>query len=85
MPNQNLEWCYLQQWRQRQYIKLQEHRTVYVDCELDESSEDVPQVITLPEEVELTNRAICKWLSDEYGWLVADWRVVETPETLELI
>ena len=71
----NLEWFYIQQWQRKQYEKLQEHRTVLVDWETDGEDVDVPSVVRIPKGVALTNLGICSWLSEEYGWLVADWKV----------
>ena len=78
----NLEWFYIQQWQRKQYEKLQEHRTVLVEWETDGKDVDVPSVVRIPKGVALTNLGICNWLSNEYGWLVADWKVAK--DALEL-
>jgi len=47
---------------------------VEVDWETDGEEVDLPKVVQLPLDLEVTNEAICKYLSDTYGWLVNNWR-----------
>ena len=77
----NLEWFYIQQWNRKQYEKLQEHRTVLVEWETDGEEVDIPSIVKIPKGVALTNLGICSYLSEEYGWLVNDWKVAR--ESLE--
>ena len=71
------QWFYIQQWKQRAWERLLEHRTVRVQWQCDEidQREILPQCVKLPPEVELTNEGICNYLSDEFGWCVYDWSV----------
>ena len=48
---------------------------VEVNWETDGEEVDIPSVVYIPKNLELTNEAVCKYLSDTYGWLVNDWRI----------
>jgi len=71
------EWYYMQQWQQKSWEALLEHRTVRVSWNIDngEQVETLPQFVKIPKEVELTNKSISKYLSDTFGWCVLDWNV----------
>ena len=76
------EWFYLRQWRQRSWERLLEHRSVqiYWDTDDEDQREILPKYVTLPPEVELTNEAICNYLSNTFGWCVKDWTVADRKE-----
>jgi len=71
------EWFYMQQWQQKSWEALLEHRTVRVSWDIDngEQAETLPQFVKIPAEVELTNKSISKYLSDTFDWCVLDWNV----------
>ena len=71
------QWFYIRQWKQKAWQRLLEHRTVRVSWDTDEEDqrESLPQFVQIPEGIELTNDKICKYLSDTFGWCVADWSV----------
>lgn len=71
------EWFYMQQWQQKSWEALLEHRTVRVSWDTDngEQVETLPQFVKIPAEVELTNKSISQYLSDTFGWRVLDWNV----------
>jgi len=71
------EWFYMQQWQQKSWEALLEHRTVRVSWDTDngEQVETLPQFVKIPAEVELTNKSISQYLSDTFGWCVLDWNV----------
>ena len=73
----NNQWFYLRQWRQKAWQRLLEHRTVRVSWDADDGDqrETLPQFVRIPEEIELTNDGICNYLSETFGWCVADWSV----------
>ena len=73
----NNQWFYIRQWKQKAWERLLEHRTVRVSWDTDngDQRESLPQFVQIPAEVELTNDGICTYLSDTYGWCVADWSV----------
>ena len=76
------QWFYIQQWQKLSYERLKAHRTVRVswDSEGKDQREVLPQFVTLPAEVELTNQGICNYLSDTFGWTVYDWSVSQRKE-----
>lgn len=47
---------------------------VQVEWETDGAEVDLPSIVTIPNNVEINNEAVCNYLSDTYGWLVLDWR-----------
>ena len=71
------QWFYIQQWKQRAWESLLEHRTVRVQWDTDglDQREILPKIVKIPEGVELTNEGICGYLSDTYSWCVSDWNV----------
>ena len=71
------QWFYMQQWRQRAWERLLEHRTVRVMWQTDDidQREILPKFVKLPNDVELTNEGICKYLTDTYEGCVYDWSV----------
>ena len=68
---------YIRQWKQKAWERLLEHRTVRVSWDTDEEDqrEMLPQFVEIPAGIELTNDGICNYLSDSFGWCVADWSV----------
>ena len=73
----NLSWFYSRMWAQKRWEKLLETRTVRVVWETDGEEVELPETVKLPDDLDLTNEAISNYLSDEYGWLVLDWGVIE--------
>ena len=73
----NNQWFYIRQWKQKAWERLLEHRTVRVSWDTDDEDqrETLPQFVQIPKGIELTNEGICTYLSDTYGWCVADWSV----------
>ena len=71
------QWFYIRQWKQQAWERLLEHRTVRVSWDTPEENqtETMPQIVKLPKEVKLTNEGISNYLSDTFGWCVADWHV----------
>ena len=73
----NLSWFYSRMWAKKRWQKLLETRTVKVIWETDGEEVELPEIVKLPDDLDLTNEAISNYLSDEYGWLVLDWGVIE--------
>ena len=75
----NNQWFYLQQWRQRAWERLLEHRTVRVswDTAEEDQRETMPQFVRIPDGIDLTNEGISNYLSDTFGWCVRDWSVAD--------
>lgn len=49
---------------------------VEVKWETDENEVDLPHIVKLPKEVNITsNEEVCSYLSNEFGWLVNEWNV----------
>ena len=73
----NNQWFYIRQWKQKAWERLLEHRTVRVSWDTDEEDqrETLPQFVQIPEGIELTNEGISDYLSETFGWCVADWFV----------
>jgi len=73
------QWFYIRQWKRAAWERLLEHRTVRVswDAPEEDQRETMPQFVKLPKEVELTNEGISNYLSDTFGWCVADWHVAK--------
>lgn len=44
---------------------------VKVEWETDGEAVDLPEIVTVPEDVE--EDQVSDWLSDEFGWLVLGW------------
>jgi len=72
------QWFYIQRWQQKSWESLLEHRTVRVSWKIDDGSQEetLPQVVKIPDGVELTNKSILTYLTDTFGWRVLDWNVV---------
>ena len=50
-------------------------KAVIVEWETDGRNPDLPERVELPDQLtEYTNKSICDFLSDTYGWLVKDWK-----------
>ena len=73
----NLSWFYSRMWAQKRWERLLETRTVKVIWQTDGEEVELPEIVKLPDDLDLTNEAISNYLSDEYGWLVLDWGVIE--------
>ena len=73
----NLNWFYSQRWAQKKWQKLLETRTVKIVWKTDGTDLDLPKKVKLPDDLDLTDKAICNYLSDEYGRLVLNWTVTE--------
>ena len=71
------EWFYMQQWQQKSWEALLQHRTVRVSWDIDDGNqvETLPQFVKIPNGVELTNKSISDYLSHTFGWNVLDWNV----------
>ena len=71
------QWFYIRQWKEKSWERLLEHRTVRVvwDTPDEDQKETMPQFIKIPDGIDLTNEAISNYLSDTFGWCVADWSV----------
>ena len=71
------QWFYIRQWKQKAWERLLEHRTVRVswDTAEDDQRETMPQFVRIPDEIDLTNEGISNYLSNTFGWCVADWSV----------
>ena len=46
-----------------------------VEWETDGEKVDIPSIVYVPRDLELTNESVCSYLSDTYGWLVTDWSI----------
>ena len=73
----NLNWFYSQRWAQKKWEKLLETRTVKIVWKTNGEEVELPKVVKLPNDLDLTNEAISNYLSNEYGWLVLEWGVAE--------
>ena len=75
------QWFYMQQWRQRAWERLLEHRTVRVNWDTDDRDqrEILPKLVRIPEGIDLDNDSISNYLSNEYGYCVYDWYVSHKP------
>tara|TARA_X000000950_G_scaffold218134_2_gene262501 strand:- start:201 stop:437 length:237 start_codon:yes stop_codon:yes gene_type:complete len=71
------QWFYIQQWKQKAWERLLEHRTIRVSWDTDEEDqrEIMPQFVRIPDGIDLTNESISNYLSDTFGRSVADWNV----------
>ena len=71
------QWFYIRQWKRAAWERLLEHRTVRVHWDIEEidQRETMPQFVKIPVGIDLTNEGICNYLSDSFGWAVADWSV----------
>lgn len=74
----SLEWFYIQQWKNKQYERLVQHRVILVKWATDIEDLDLPSAVKIPPEIELTDFAINNYLSETYGYLVLDWQVAMT-------
>lgn len=71
------QWFYIQQWKQKAWERLLEHRTVRVcwDIPDEDQRETMPQFVRIPDGVDLNNEGISNYLSDTFGWTILDWHV----------
>ena len=71
------QWLYIRQWKQKSWERLLEHRTVRVhwDTENLDQRDHLPQYVSIPSSIDLTDESICNYLSDTFGWCVSDWSV----------
>ena len=79
----NNQWFYIRQWKQKAWERLLEHRTVRVswDTDQEDQRETLPQFVEIPDGIDLTNEGLCNYLSDTYGWCVADWSVAHREQS----
>ena len=71
------QWFYIQQWKRKAWERLLEHRTVRVSWDVDDGDqrETLPQFVKIPAGIDLTDDAICNYLSNTFGWTVYDYSV----------
>ena len=76
------QWFYLRQWKKASWERLLEHRTIRVSWDMpnEDQRETMPQFIKIPIGIDLTNEAICNYLSNTFGWRVVDWSVADQKE-----
>ena len=73
----NNQWFYIRQWKQKAWERLLEHRTVRVSWKYEdiERREMLPELVTIPSGIDLTEESINDYLTSTFGWQVASWAV----------
>ena len=77
----NNQWFYLRQWKQSAWQRLLEYRTIKVIWKLEdtEARDDLPKIIKIPLEVELTDDGISTYILNTYGVKIIDWNASRSP------
>ena len=73
----NLNWFYSQRWAQKKWEKLLETRTIKVIWDSSEEVTSLPEKVKLPDDLDLTDKAISNYLSEEYGHTFLNWMISE--------
>tara|TARA_B100000674_G_scaffold397860_1_gene342842 strand:+ start:1382 stop:1597 length:216 start_codon:yes stop_codon:yes gene_type:complete len=68
-------------WAHKKWERLLETRTVKITWEKSEDDLELPEIVKLPNDLDLTDKTIREYASCKYGVSVKEWRVWSGYET----